>query len=179
MRIRLRSLCFLLDAAPRKPIITITSGSYKRRLALVVAFLAMVSLHAETSVSALLRSSIDPTFALSTSMPGTIVVNVAGTNQNIGDLTFSSNIPGTWRISISSENGGALVRDGGAERFPYRFNFGADVRNHDLNSNLVLDYYGPRAPRAVSLSLDFSPAFSLGIPTGTYRDTITITLSAL
>jgi hypothetical protein len=137
------------------------------------------ALNAESSVSAILRSKVDAAFSLTSSMPGTIIVNVAGNGQNIGELTFGSNIPGAWRIAISSENGGALVRDGGAERFPYRFNFGSDIRNFDLSSNLVVDFSGPRAPRSVSLSLEYTSAFSLGIPMGTYRDTITITLSAL
>lgn len=159
--------------------IKIKTSAIRGILVLFLPVLAGAYLHAQSSVSSLLRSTVNTSFTLSTSLPGTIVVNVAGNSQNIGELTFSSNIPGAWRISISSENAGALVRDGGSERFPYRFNFGAEASNHDLSSALILEYYGPRAPRSVSLSLDYSSAISLGIPTGTYRDTIMITLSAL
>lgn len=146
---------------------------------LVLLFLSSYVLGAEDRLTTVLRSNVDANFFLTSSMLGTVVVNVGATGQNIGELTFSSNIPGAWRISIASQNGGAMVRDGGAERFPYRFNFGAERRNQDLNSNLIIEYFGPKSPTTVSLSLDYSPAFSLGIPTGTYRDTIVITLSAL
>ncbi|TXT49557.1 MAG: hypothetical protein FD137_635 [Spirochaetes bacterium] len=153
-------------------------GFYKIIIFIFLAGAVFSSLYGETSISTRLTSKIEPAFTLATSLPGTVVVNVTGTSQNIGDLIIGSNIPGTWRISISSENGGALVRDGGSERFPYRFNFGADIRGHDLSSSLVMEYFGPRAPMSVSLSLDYVSAFSLSIPAGTYRDTIVITMSA-
>lgn len=97
----------------------------------------------------------------------------AGFDQvRIATIAESCNSPSGYTLTFNSASAGALVRGGDA--VPYHAHYGAKAMA--LDAPVVLDRTGP----AFGVRHDFAlsaPAVS-GLASGTYQDTVTITIAA-
>jgi hypothetical protein len=141
---------------------------------LVFAVLAL-PVFSQTQATTVIRALVGADLTITTTMPSTKDINPGLTSATLGDVTISSNIAGAWRIVFNSANGGAMVRSGGAERYPYTLNFG-DTIGHNLVANLTINKNTTQAATTTTVSISYQTAASLSLPAGTYEDTITISL---
>ena len=153
----------------------------KRKMFLLVlaALLISVPVFAATEVQTTIQATIGADLSITTNIPGTKAIDITVASTTLGSVTISSNLT-SWKIVISSENGGKMIRVGGTEEYPYLLNFGA-VTGIDLATDYEIIKSAPQSPTASNVVVTYTKAAELvpALPAGTYEDTLTISLVAL
>ncbi len=111
----------------------------------------------------------------------TVIDVVNTTSTSIGNVTISSNIPGSWTIRIISANGGSMKGDNpdNTGRYPYLLEFGTAT-----GINLMNEYKFVTNSSATSaifpLAITYQKAGDMHpLPVAdTYRDVITVSVGA-
>jgi len=147
-------------------------------LILAMVSVLVFSVSSAETVSFNLQSIVGADLNITTTIPGTKAVDPTTTATSIGTVTISSNLA-SWTITISSLHDGDMKRVGGTEVYPYLFSFGTVAVDHDLATDLVITKTAPQNATNVTLSISHQTAVTLGLPAGTYEDTITVALAAL
>jgi hypothetical protein len=147
-------------------------------VSLLFVFLT-AAIFAQESVTTRVTAIVGANLTVTTTMSATTTIDPALTSATLGNVTISSNLSGGWKITVNSLNGGAMVRQGGTERYPYLLNFGTFATAQNLATDLVLNRTGIQTGTTSALSITYSTAASLSLPAGTYEDTLTISLAAL
>jgi len=151
----------------------------KMFLLVLAALLISVPVFAATQVNTTIQATIGADLSITTTIPGTKAIDIAATSTTLGSVTISSNLT-SWKIVIHSAKGGKMVRVGGTDVYPYLLNFGATT-----GINLATDYEitksAPQSPTASNVVVTYTKAAELDppLPTGTYEDTLTISLLAI
>jgi hypothetical protein len=151
----------------------------KKLLFVCLAFVVLaLPVFTQTQATTVIRALVGADLTITTTMPSEININPGLTSAILGNVTISSNIAaGGWRIVFNSANGGAMVRNGGTERYPYTLNFG-DTIGYNLVTDLTISKNTTQAATTTTVSISYQTAASLSLPAGTYEDTITISLLA-
>ena len=153
----------------------------KRKMFLLVlaALLISVPVFAATQVDTTIQATIGADLSITTTIPGTKAIVITADSTTLGSVTISSNLT-SWKIVISSENGGKMIRVGGTEEYPYLLNFGA-VTGIDLATDYEIIKSAPQSPTASNVVVTYTKAAELvpALPAGTYEDTLTISLLAI
>lgn len=153
-----------------------------KKLALVALFAVAVfgmAFAAETG-SVAISGSVAEVFALV--VPGTYTGTIANGSSAetwaIGNVKVTSNVK-NWKITVASASGGYLVLSGDTEeKIAYTMTLGSLVSDQSLSSAWT-SAAQPRTPKAgneYALSIKFGPSSDF-YQTGTYGDTLTITIS--
>jgi len=148
-------------------------------LLVLVALLINVPVFAATEVSTTIQAIIGADLSITTNIPGTKAIDIAATSTTLGSVTISSNLT-SWKIVISSGNGGKMIRVGGTEEYPYLLNFGT-ITGINLATNYEIIKTAPQSPTATNVVVTYTKAAELvpSLPAGTYEDSLTISLVAL
>jgi len=147
----------------------------KFSLILVMLALMLVPTFAATSANTVLQATIGAELSITSTLAGITVVNPTLTSTTLGNVIITSNIS-SWAITIGSANGGKMKF--GAQEYPYLFNFGL-VTGINLATNYVVNKTTPQSATTTALAITYATGASLGLLSGTYEDTLTVTLSAI
>ena len=142
---------------------------------MVMLALMLVPTFAATSASTVLQATIGAELSITSTLAGITVVNPALTSATLGNVIITANIA-SWTITIGSANGGKMKF--GAQEYPYLFNFGL-VTGINLATNYVVTKTAPQAATTTALAVTYATGASLGLLSGTYEDTLTVTLTAI
>lgn len=134
---------------------------------------------AQESVTTKVTAIVGASLTITTTMSATTSIDPALTSATLGTVTISSNLTGGWKITVNSLNAGAMLRSGGTDRYPYLLNFSSFAIDQNLATDLVITRTGVQTGTTSTISITYSTASSLGLPAGTYEDTLTISLAAL
>ena len=156
----------------------------KKFFVLALLLVALSAAYSGTSDSKIIQSVVPETLSISSNMPSTTTVDVFSTSQTaLGFISVFSNSPGNWSITFSSTNAGSMkgVTADNTDVYPYTLKFGTKS-NINLATPYTVEFSGETtADGAVwALGIEFQNFWNLASPISpdTYRDTITITISA-
>ncbi len=148
----------------------------KKFVLLVLAALCVaVPVFAATEVSTILQATVGASLSITTTIPGTKALDPTQTSATLGNVTISSNVS-NWKIVFHSANGGKMVYS--TNNYPYLLNFGS-LTGIDLSTDYEIIKTAPQTATTTSVSVTYQTAAELGLPAGTYEDTLTISLVAL
>ena len=150
-----------------------------------VVFLGMANLaFGAQSVTAVIQGVVPEMLTVATDMTVSTTVDIFNTtNTMLGYINVFSNRVGTWKITITSSNGGAMTSasSGNGDRYPYKLNFGT-IENISLENPFVFDATGRTGSggSVFALGINYENFWDLTNPVSpdTYKDTITITISS-
>ncbi len=148
----------------------------KKFVLLVLAALCVaVPVFAATEVSTILQATVGASLSITTTIPGTKALDPTQTSATLGNVTISSNVS-NWKIVFHSANGGKMVYL--TNNYPYLLTFGSTT-GIDLSTDYEIIKTAPQTATTTSVSVTYQTAADLGLPAGTYEDTLTISLVAL
>lgn len=157
----------------------------KKRIIFFLLFLSIVSFSfGAQSVSTVIQGVVPEMLTVATDMTAATNIDIFNSTSTIlGYINIFSNRVGTWTITIASTNGGAMagVSSGNRDRYPYTLKFGT-IENISLATPFVFDASGKTTSEGsrFALGIDYKNFWDLTTPISpdTYRDTITVTISA-
>lgn len=144
-------------------------------LLVLAALFVAVPVFAATEVSTILQATVGASLSITTTIPGTKALDPTQTSATLGNVTISSNVS-NWKIVFHSANGGKMVYS--TNNYPYLLNFGSTT-GIDLSTDYEIIKTAPQTATTTSVSVTYQTAAALGLPAGTYEDTLTISLVAL
>jgi len=144
-------------------------------LLVLAALFVAVPVFAATEVSTILQATVGASLSSTTTIPGTKALDPTQTSATLGNVTISSNVS-NWKIVFHSANGGKMVYS--TNNYPYLLNFGSTT-GIDLSTDYEIIKTAPQTATTTSVSVTYQTAAALGLPAGTYEDTLTISLVAL
>lgn len=107
---------------------------------------------------------------------GTLPLDITQTNTKVATVKERSNVGSGYKVTITSENNGALKRTGGTEIFPYSLKYdGVDLvlSSPVVQTNLVSPNF--KASKAVRIS--YVGVDAVDMTAGTYTDNITFAIA--
>ncbi len=157
----------------------------KKRSLLFLVLLGVASLaFGAQTVSAVIQGIVPEMLTIASDMAVSTTIDIFNTtNTTLGYINIFSNRVGTWTITITSSNGGAMASTSGgnSDRYPYKLNFGT-IENISLEKPFVFDATGKTGSGGsiFALGINYENFWDLTNPVSpdTYRDTITITISS-
>ena len=157
----------------------------KKRSLLFLVLLGVASLaFGAQTVSAVIQGIVPEMFTIASDMTISTTIDIFNTtNTTLGYINVFSNRVGTWTITITSSNGGAMAStsSGNGDRYPYKLNFGT-IENISLEKPFVFDATGKTGSGGsiFALGINYENFWDLTNPVSpdTYRDTITISISS-
>ncbi len=144
-------------------------------LLVLAALFVAVPVFAATEVSTVLQATVGASLSITTTIPGTKALDPTQTSATLGNVTITSNVS-NWKIVFHSANGGKMVYS--TNNYPYLLNFGSTT-GIDLSTDYEIIKTAPQTATTTSVSVTYQTAATLGLPAGTYEDTLTISLVAL
>ncbi|MCE1206628.1 MAG: hypothetical protein LWX00_04405 [Spirochaetia bacterium] len=157
-----------------------------KKLLIVFSFIFMLSLPAFSadSLSTVVEGVVPELLTISSDLLPVTTVDVFNkSSSTLGYITIFSNRTGTWSITVTSQNGSKMVgtTPGNPDTYPYTLRFGP-TQNINLASPYVANFAGPTSQRGLvyEIGLVYENFWDLQEPVApdTYRDVITITISA-
>jgi hypothetical protein len=144
-------------------------------LLVLAALFVAVPVFAATEVSTVLQATVGASLSITTTIPGTKALDPTQTSATLGNVTITSNVS-NWKIVFHSANGGKMVYS--TNNYPYLLNFGS-LTGIDLSTDYEIVKTAPQTATTTTVSVTYQTAAALGLPAGTYEDTLTISLVAL
>lgn len=157
----------------------------KFALAVLVALMVSVPAFAAGSSSTTqIIAVVGNTVTITSALPTSTTIDVAGTSSSIGSLTITSNTTGNWSISVTSTHSGNMVGDNTAGLYPYKITLApstgtAIFENQSIGTGLSTTLTTGVGAVTYNLTALYSTASSLGLAADTYRDSVTVTVAAL
>ena len=157
----------------------------RKRPLFFIVFLSVASLvFGAQTVSAVVQGIVPEMLTIASDMTVSTTIDIFNTtNTMLGYINIFSNRVGTWKITITSSNGGAMAStsSGNGDRYPYKLNFGT-IEDISLEKPFVFDATGKTGSggSVFALGVNYENFWDLTNPVSpdTYRDTITITISS-
>lgn len=145
----------------------------------MVLLLASVSAFAAGSTSSTqIIAIVGSNVAVTGDLPATSTVDVAATSANLGSVIITSNISGSWTITVSSANLGHMEGETLGGDYPYTVSI-ASLDKVSLTSSRSATVTTGVGATSYTLTAYYTPAATLGLAADTYKDTITIAVAAL
>jgi hypothetical protein len=144
-------------------------------LLVLAALFVAVPVFAATEVSTVLQATVGASLSITTTIPGIKALDPTQTSATLGNVTITSNVS-NWKIVFHSANGGKMVYS--TNNYPYLLNFGS-LTGIDLSTDYEIVKTAPQTATTTTVSVTYQTAAALGLPAGTYEDTLTISLVAL
>jgi len=152
---------------------------------LLVSVIAVVPAFANSSSTEII-AQIGNIATITTALPTQKTIDVTSSSTDIGTMTIQSSTTGTWNVTLHSAYGGFMKGDTYSEHYAYtvtlKITSPTTVTLLDaasLGSDKTGSYTGSGTFN-LSLTANYTPAASLSplLSPDTYRDTITITVTA-
>lgn len=133
-----------------------------------------------TQIVAIVGNTVTVTGAL----PASTGIDVTATSASLGSITILSNTAGNWQISVSSTHNGVMVGDNLAGNYPYKITLApssgsAIFTNQSIGTGLSTTLTTGIGSVTYNLTALYATASSLSLAADTYRDAITVTVTAL
>lgn len=145
-------------------------------LLVLAALFVAVPVFAATEVSTVLQATVGASLSITTTIPGTKALDPTQTSATLGNVTITSNVS-NWKIVFHSANGGKMVYS--TNNYPYLLNFGTTTGIDLSTGDYEIVKTAPQTATTTTVSVTYQTAAALGLPAGTYEDTLTISLVAL
>ena len=117
----------------------------RKRPLFFIVFLSVASLvFGAQTVSAVVQGIVPEMLTIASDMTVSTTIDIFNTtNTMLGYINIFSNRVGTWKITITSSNGGAMAStsSGNGDRYPYKLNFGT-IEDISLEKPFVFDATG-------------------------------------
>jgi hypothetical protein len=145
-------------------------------LAVITAVPVFAADTSSTQIVAIVGKSVSITGTLPTSTS----IDVTATSTGLGTVTIVSNTTGSWKITITSTNGGYMLGDASASHYLYTVDFGTVLTGVSLASPQVVTVTGT-GTLTYALKANYTPAatYTPTLVADTYRDSIMISVAAL
>ena len=146
----------------------------------MLAVIAAVPVFAADSSTTQIVAIVGKSVSITGTLPTSTSLDVTATSANLGTVTIVSNTTGSWKITISSKNGGYMLGDTSAGHYLYNINFGTVLTGVSLATPQVVTVTGT-GTLTYALQAAYTPAatYTPALVADTYRDDITISVAAL
>lgn len=152
----------------------------KHTLLALALTLTSASALAATTATLLLKGVVPAVLSISVtaeSVAANLPLNTTQNNTKIATVNEKSNAANGYKVTISSQNQGKLVRSGGNQQFPYTLNYNNQTIN--LSSQAVLNNSGNTATSVNrDLKISYTGQSEESMVAGDYVDTITFSIAA-
>lgn len=157
-----------------------------KKFFVLLALLLIIPLSAFSadSVSTIVEGVVPELLTIASDLLPVTTIDVFNTSSStLGYITIFSNRAGSWSITVTSQNGSKMVGSNpvNPDTYPYTFRFGP-TQNINLASPYIANFAGPTAQKGLiyEIGLVYENFWDLQNPVSpdTYRDVITITISA-
>lgn len=153
-------------------------------IALPLIFLLILPAFSADSLSTVVEGIVPELLTISSDLLPVTTIDVFNSSfSTLGHITIFSNRAGSWSITITSQNGSKMIgtNPGNVDTYPYTLTFGP-VQNINLTTPYIANFAGPTAQKGLvyEIGLMYENFWDLQEPVApdTYRDVITITISA-
>lgn len=149
-------------------------------LAVLTLSFSAFSVGPGTSDTLLLKGNVPSRLSIQVSaeaIASNLPLDTTQTNTKVATVLEKSNSNSGYKVTISSANQGALVRDNGSEQFPYTLSY--DGSALDLSSDVEQVHSSAAAVAASKdLEISYTGVDPEDMVEGDYTDTITFSIAA-
>lgn len=146
----------------------------------IALFSLTLSSFAATSDTLLLKGVVPSRVSISVeaeSIASNLPLDISQTGTKVATVTEKSNSNTGYKVSISSSNGGKLVRESGSEQFPYSLSYNGS--SLDLSDSVEQVHSSAAAVNTdKEVTISYTGVSSEDMVEGTYSDIVTFAISA-